>query len=111
MSKYSWLKSPLIPTGILVVVAIIILACSDEYIINYPASFFAPEVTHNDKYSEFFRSYHFLYTDSHRSDYNYDYYKENNFSDFNKINISEWETYFQNHIQNSDLNYILYNAR
>ncbi len=82
-----------------------------EDILNYPTSFFAPEITHGNKYRLFYRSYHFLYASPDNNKYDEFNFKESYISDFNTINIREWGTYFQNHVLENDLKYILYKAR
>jgi hypothetical protein len=111
MIKKIWRKSFCFPISILIAIAAITMACVFVEENNYPASFFAPEVTHNDRYSRFNVSYHFLYNYTERSTYIDFDFKESNVYDFNNINISEWETYFQNHVKGDDLKYILYSSR
>jgi len=86
------------------VVTAIILACADIDMPGYPNALFAPEIIHNDKYNPFFRSYYPLYEASFKEDESY-------FTDFNNCNIIEWSSYFQGHVQNLDLRYILYKSR
>ncbi|HTB06449.1 MAG TPA: hypothetical protein VK806_05800 [Bacteroidia bacterium] len=99
--KTSW-RSSILPISIALAVAGIILACADVEMENYPTSFFAPEITHNTKYAEFYRSFYPLYVSG---------YKEGYITDFQNTNLDEWNGYFKNAVQQKDLFYILYKAR
>ena len=104
MKNKIWKKSSLLPISVITLVAGIILACADIDMPDYPNSLFAPEVIQNDKYAPFFRSFYPLYQGSYKEDDSY-------LTDFNNINITEWQGYFQNHVRDQDLRYILYKAR
>ncbi|HTB32141.1 MAG TPA: hypothetical protein VK808_08955 [Bacteroidia bacterium] len=95
--KYSFF---LICIGI--VTTAIILACVDGDEADGPSSLFPPEITHSDKYSDFYFSYHVLYGSTD--------VKQNNISDFNNINITEWDGYFKNQVHQDDIKYMLYEA-
>ncbi len=95
-------RSTLFPVSLVILIAVIMLACIDVEVSPYPNSFFAPEITHNKKCYEFFRSYYPLYQADYKSDYT---------TDFNDINIEEWTGYFKNAVAEKDLKYILYSSR
>ena len=113
MKKKIWNKSSLLPISIIVIVSAIILACAGgDDTEDYPSSFFAPEITHNNKYAMFFRSYHYLYSVPDKRNYEPEFnFKESYVSDFNSINTQEWSAYFKQNVNDKDLEYILYRAR
>jgi hypothetical protein len=102
MTKKTLRKYTLFPVSILLMAAGIMLACIDVEVSPYPNSFFAPEITHNNKCYEFFRSYYPLYQESYKSSYT---------DDFNAINLNEWNGYFKKAVDEKDLSYLLYTAR
>lgn len=103
MTKFPRIKSPLFPIGILVIVGIISLACSDMgFEDEYTPSFLPPEITHDEKFNEFFCTPDPLYVSCRKDGY---------ISDFNSVNVDEWEGYFQKQVKDKDLEYILYKSR
>ena len=102
MKKKIWRKSTLFPISV-IIAAFIALACwfpDEEH--DYPSSFFPPEITQNDKYSDFFLSPHVLYGSKD--------VKQDNIKDFNNINITEWDSYFNHHVDTADLRGLLYSG-
>ncbi len=103
MKNRPWIRSPFVITLLIAVIGLIILACGDlgddDY---YPASFFPPEITHSDKYAEFFCTPHSLYVSNSKDSY---------IEDFNSVNIDEWNSFFQKEVKGDDLQYLLYKAR
>jgi hypothetical protein len=77
-------------------------ACAwfEEY--DWDVSFFSPESISTTGYEPMYRS-------------NLKFYKTDRFeshvSDFDSINVAEWQTYFQNKVTETDLHYYLYKAR
>ncbi len=60
----------------------------------------------------FFRSYHFLYSVPDKRNYEPEFnFKLSYVSDFNTINVKEWNGYFKQTVRDDDLQYILYKAR
>ncbi len=102
MIKRIWKKSSLFPISIGIVTGIIILACGDFGGDEFTHSFFPPEITHEEKYAEFFYTPDPLYVSTRKSSY---------LEDFNEVNIEEWGSYFQKQVKDKDLEYILYKAR
>ncbi len=103
MAKYPWLKSPFTLLGIVIAAVIISLACGDMGFDDYyTSSFFPPEITHDEKFNEFFCTPDPLYVSSRKDGY---------ITDFNEVNIDEWSAYFQKQVTDMDLDYILYKAR
>ncbi|MBN2266767.1 MAG: hypothetical protein JW725_00305, partial [Candidatus Babeliaceae bacterium] len=82
----------------------IILACAGgDYFDDYSYSFFAPEVSHADDFSPFFRSQNVFYG-------TYGYY-EGTPTAFDATNISEWVSFFNNAVSEDDLYYVVYKSR
>ena len=102
MTKKTFSRYTLFPVSLILLTADIMLACIDVEVSPYPNSFFAPEITHNNKCYEFFRSYYPLYQADYKSDYT---------TDFNSMNLNEWDGYFKKAVAEKDLNYLIYTAR
>ncbi len=96
-------KNPLIIALVCIVIGVVVLACGDIGDgDDFNASFFPPEIMHEEKFGEFFYTPHSLYLSDSKPSY---------IADFNYVNVDEWETYFKKKVVDKDLGYILYTAR
>ncbi|HEX2935189.1 MAG TPA: hypothetical protein VHO72_07530 [Bacteroidales bacterium] len=104
MNRKTLKKFLIISVSLPVIVVGIVLACSggDEFE-DYFNSFFAPEVSHADDFSPFFRSQNVFYG-------SYGYYDDGSTA-FDATNISEWERFFNNTVSEADLQYVVYKSR
>lgn len=81
--------------------AAVVFACSDGFDLEDTYySFFAPETSHADEYSPFYRSLHALY---HHEE-------PDPVTDFNAKNIEEWNGFFKNEVTPQSLDDLLYRS-
>ncbi|MDP4209474.1 MAG: hypothetical protein Q8928_11740 [Bacteroidota bacterium] len=102
MKKAISLKFFIVSISLLLVVGGIGWACADLFDadeVNY--SLFSPEVIHNNDYRPFFRSFHALYQYDHTGECG---------GDFTQVNLKEWQEFFKNKVDTSDLSFLVYTA-
>lgn len=102
MKKTTFRKFIIVSVSLFLTLGGVAWACGwwyDEDEVNY--SMFSPEVIHNESYTPFFRTFHTLY--KYEGTWN-------NVSDYNMVNLDEWYTFFENKVDTSDLNYLLYSV-
>jgi hypothetical protein len=105
MKKKFWKKFTIVSISLIFfssVVTTLLWACAGGDMEDYVDSFFAPELIHEEKFQPFFTSPNTFYNQGFKEDYN---------QIFDTTNINEWKGFFEQKVNEADLNYLLYKSR